>query len=315
MINIVFNLYPFQEGCFLPSAYLVQDDRSGLLTHIVQRATPLTANSHQIQLSDSHKRLLELIEQLSPKALEARFKAPKAKAVTPLAKLLTEKETKGPVEAFIHRQLDIFLSEIQRCKYPLTLDAERKTLVKDVLLAQLDAPLIPWLSFDKTPEGITYRLQLGTETERWQIGSRDVTPLTNTDPAWIIADYAIFRVPGINGNMVKPFRQKNEVLIPKDKEKMYFRQFIAKSIRRSGRRDRRGMLLEYEAQLMASGSFDSRIRRRALSACLAVRDCLIAGCEAQPNCNRRVRSGAAIEMQTFASGPSVAGGNAAMPMP
>lgn len=233
VIHIVFNLYPFQEGCYLPSAYLVQEDRSGLLTHIVQRATALTANSHQIQLGDSHKRLLDLIELLTPKALEARFKAPKAKTATPLDKLLTEKETKGPVEAYIHRQLDLFLSEIQRCKYHITLDAERKTLVKDVLLAQLDAPLIPWLSFDKTPEGITYRLQLGTETERWQISSRDVTPLTNTDPAWIIADYALFRVPGINGNMVKPFRQKNEVLIPKDKEKMYFRQFIAKSIRRS----------------------------------------------------------------------------------
>jgi hypothetical protein len=33
--------------------------------------------------------------------------------------------------------------------------------------------------------------------------------------------------------MVKPFRQKEAILIPADKARTYFQQFIAKSVRRS----------------------------------------------------------------------------------
>jgi non-specific serine/threonine protein kinase len=40
-------------------------------------------------------------------------------------------------------------------------------------------------------------------------------------------------VPGINGNMVKPFRTKDVVQIPPDKAKVYFRQFVAKSAGRT----------------------------------------------------------------------------------
>ncbi|MEO6758533.1 MAG: SNF2-related protein, partial [Saprospiraceae bacterium] len=103
----------------------------------------------------------------------------------------------------------------------------------DVLLEFPADDLIAYLAFHKTDSGIEYRLQLGSETEKWTISDREVIPLTNTDPAWLLVDYTLRRVPGINGNMVRPFRKKDLLQIPPDKERLYFRQFIAKSIRRS----------------------------------------------------------------------------------
>lgn len=232
-MRVVFNLYPFTETLFLPSANIVQADPNGQLTHFVQKATPATIGGYGIDLSPMLQGLFDTVDRLALKALEAKFKAPKAKAPTPLAQLLAQPETKTSVEAYIHRELDQFLSEIVRHRLPITLDAERKTLAKDVQLHPAPDDLMPHLFFRKTEAGIEYRLALGTETETWSIRERDAFPLTNTNPAWVVARYALFRVPGINGNMLRPFRSKDAIQIPPDKVRVYFRQFIAKNAGRT----------------------------------------------------------------------------------
>ncbi|MDO8367860.1 MAG: SNF2-related protein [Saprospiraceae bacterium] len=250
--QIVFNLYPYQNAILLPSANVVQLSKDGQLSHIVQRATPTTVGAYELVPGDVESRLFELIDLLSPKSLEAKYKLPKAKTWPTLAQLLADAATKQLVERFIFSKLEVFLSEITQHQLPLTLDAERKTLAKDVLLHCAETPLIPHLFFKKTPgTGIEYRLRLGTETAYWDICEHDVTPVTNTDPAWILDGHTLYRVPGINGNMVKPFRQKDAVLIPADKARTYFRQFIAKSVRRS-RVEAEGFRVERAEQLRAT---------------------------------------------------------------
>ncbi len=232
--QIVFNLYPFQPVFYLPSANVVQLSRDGQLSHIIQRATPTTVGAYGLALSEAESQLLDIIELLSPKALEVKYKLPKAKTWPNLAQLLADPSTKPVVERFIFSKLDLFFNEITRNNLPLTLDAERKTLAKDVQIQLAKTELLPHLFFKKTPgAGIEYQLKLGTETKHWNIRDYEVIPLTNLDPAWLLVDYVLYRVPGINGNMVKPFRQKDAVLIPADKARIYFRQFIAKSVRRS----------------------------------------------------------------------------------
>ncbi len=243
IFQVVFNLYPFSEHLYLPSANIVQHDKGGQLAHLVQKATPATVVSYGLELSPLESRLIGMAEQLTPKNLEAKYKPSKAKTAPTLDSLLAEKTTKEVVERFIFSTLDVFLDEIVRNRLPLTIDAERKTLVKDVQVVFPREELIPYLFFKKTSEGIEYRLQLGTETQRWNLREHNIVPLTNLEPAWILVDYALFRVPGINGNMVKPFRQKDTVLVPTRSEREYFRKVIAKSIRR-GRVEAEGFRVE-----------------------------------------------------------------------
>ncbi|GAB4494336.1 MAG: hypothetical protein OHK0019_20380 [Saprospiraceae bacterium] len=230
--QIVFNLYPFGDALYLPSAYIVETGEGGELKYLVQRATAATLAPYGLAPNAATARLLDIAEALEPKSLEAKFKPPKAKNATPLDRLLTDNETKPVVERFIFNNLDNFFSEITHHDLPLTLDLQRKSWAKDVQIAIAREPLLPHLFFKKTNAGIEYRLQLGTEEKTWDLRTHNVTPLTNTDPAWLLVDYVLFRVPGINGNMVKPFRQKDTVQIPPDKERAYFK-FIEKSIRRS----------------------------------------------------------------------------------
>ncbi|HLP96174.1 MAG TPA: DEAD/DEAH box helicase [Saprospiraceae bacterium] len=232
--QIVFNLYPATPTLFLPSANVVQRSKDGQLSHIVQRATPATVGAYQLTPTEVEFRLFDLIETLQPKALEAKYKQPKAKTWSTLPQLLADNNTRPVVEKYIFSKLDQFLTEVVRHKLPLTLDAERKTLAKDVLLEFPEQELMPYLYFRKNEDSsIEYRLKLGTETNQWAISEHDLNPLTNTDPAWILDGHTLHRVAGINGNMVKPFRQKDAILIPADKARTYFQQFITKSIRRS----------------------------------------------------------------------------------
>ncbi len=230
---IVFNLYPLEEGIYLPGAYIVTEDRQGTPTHIVQRATRETIPAQGLAFDEPYPALFALIDSLLPKNIEARFKPPKSRHTPALAYLLEDPQTRPTVQRYLHDQLDRFLQLVVRHRLPLALDAERRTLVKDVLLALPTADVTPHISFAKTADGVEYRLQLGTETDKWRISGADVVPLTNSDPAWLLAGHALLRVPGINGNMVKPFQKKDVVHIPPDKVQLYFRQFIAKTAGRT----------------------------------------------------------------------------------
>ena len=231
--QVVFNLYPFNESLYLPSVFLVQTGAGGELTYALQRATPATLAPLGIELTPLLRSLFDLVDALVPKQIEARYKPPKAKSPTPLAQLLIEPATKPFVEKFINEKLDALFGLLAEHRLPLTLDLERKTLAKNVQVTFAADELVPHISFTKTAEGVEYRFQLGTEDEKWPIRGRDVFPLTNTDPAWLLIDYVLFRAPGINGNMVKPFRTKDVVHIPLDKARVYFRQFVAKNAGRT----------------------------------------------------------------------------------
>jgi len=233
MNQIVYNLYPFNEHLYLPSANIVQVDRQGQLSHILQKAIPATLASYSLEMTPLVERMMGIIDGLTPKKIEAKFKPPKAKLPTALPQLLADVSTKIAVESYIYREMDAFLSEIAQNRLPLTLDAERKTMALDVLIALPTEELLPHISFRKTGDGVEYRLQLGVEDEKWTIQQHTVLPLTNTEPAWLLVDNALFRVPGINGNMVRPFRQKDVIHIPPDKMRVYFKQFIAKSAGRT----------------------------------------------------------------------------------
>lgn len=233
MIQVVFNLQHYNDLLYLPAALLVETDAQGRLGYMQQRATAATIVPYGIEMTPELSDMFDLIEILTPKNLEAKFKPPKAKSAVALPHLLTDPATKPFVEKFIFDKIDKFLSEIAGNRWPLTLDLERKTPACDMQVSFPEQEIMPHISFLKKEDGVEYRFRLGPEDTPWTIRSKEVLPLTNTDPAWLLVGYDLYRVPGINGNMVKPFRTKDVVQIPSDKAKVYFRQFVAKSAGRT----------------------------------------------------------------------------------
>lgn len=224
--ELVYNLYPVEVLGYLPNAYVVTKDLDGFLAHIRHRASKDTIGSFGLELSPVREQLFRLIDLLNPAQIEQKFQPNKRKKLN-LQQLLEQVEIKQGISRYVHRKLDEFLNLIVKNDFALSWDVERKVLVKDFVLQKVKEPLLPKLFFQKTDQGVLYRFSLEDQEKVWKISSREVEPITNY-PAWIFADYGLYKVAHINGNMVKPFRTKEEILIPKSSVKTYFQKFILK---------------------------------------------------------------------------------------
>lgn len=223
---VVFNLSEVAPDIFSPLAFIVKTDRHGSPTYIQQRALPDTLGAFHLELTPKLERLFELVEELTVETIEKHFCPPRRK-VKPLTTLLEEREIKKAVHNYVHRRLDELLQICVEQDYFICWDAERKSLVGDLLLEPSKQFLKPELFFKKTKEGVIYQLQLREGRDIWPIHTRDVMVLTNV-PAWIVVDYRLYRVEHINGFMVKPFRKKDTINIPRASVRTYFKQFIFK---------------------------------------------------------------------------------------
>lgn len=225
--TIVYNLCELLPGLYGINAFLVQKEGDGALTHILQKASLHILDSFKVEETEQHRRLLRIVEPIQPKALEQYFNG-KAKKPRLLTELYEDEKLKKQIDLYVQRRVDELLNLIQKYHFAVSWDAERRSLVKDMVLQFSDAPLQPRLSFSRLPEGVSYRLKLAeADGKVWDIQSREVASVCN-QPAWIFADYRLYRVEHINGNMVLPFRNKNEVRIPKSSVKTYFQRFILK---------------------------------------------------------------------------------------
>ncbi len=224
--EVVYNLSAFAEGFFLPAAYIVSLDNEGFLAHIQQKAIAETIGSFGLNLDPVRERLFQLIDELQPKALEQQFN-PSRKRPKPLETLLENRDLNKQINQYVHERLDELLTAVERHRLPLTWNVERKILVKDFLLEISGRSLQPELYFNRTGKGVTYRLKLNDNDHVWKISSREIIPITNY-PAWLFVDYRLYKVAHINGNMVKPFSNRDEVHIPEASVKTYFQKFILK---------------------------------------------------------------------------------------
>lgn len=224
--TIVFNLTEAAPDIFLPVAFIVKLDKHGSPTYIQQQALPETLNGFGLEITPTLERLFTLVAELKVEIIEKHFCPPRRKT-KPLAVLLEDREVRKAVLTYVHRRLDELLSTCVQQGYGVCWDAERKSVVGELLLEPGKTDLEPELSFEKTTEGVTYQMRLREGRQSWSISSKTINVLTNT-PAWITVGFRLYRVAHINGFMVKPFRTKDIVRIPKSSVTAYFKQFIYK---------------------------------------------------------------------------------------
>jgi len=227
--EIVYNIFPFaaEHGLYLLNAFIVKKDKMGELAHIQQRATRLTVESYGEPLPEVYLKVLDMLEELSPKYLQDHFNAGQKKTLA-LEKLLEDEKSRPLIQKFIHNRIDKIFQLALQHKLILSWDIEKKALVKDFLVQVPEEPLEPQLRFTKTDKGINYQFKLGSAGQYWAISSKkEVLPVTNR-PAWLLVDYVLYRVEELNGNLVKPFQKKDEVFVPEKSVKTYFEQFILK---------------------------------------------------------------------------------------
>ncbi|HFA51297.1 MAG TPA: DEAD/DEAH box helicase [Bacteroidetes bacterium] len=230
---IVFNIHRYLPGgWYLPDAWIVKTGKGGQLTFVVQRATLNTIGSYGHELTPVLTRLFSLIEALSEKVLEEKYQPPRSRKKKPLVELLQDAEVKKTATRYVHRLMANFLEKVVEQNLPLTFMVQKKVIVEDVKLRFPEEGLKPHLIFRRTRDGVRYRMNFSTGDERWLVRERRVVPLTNI-PGWLLANGALYRLPELNGYWVKPFMQKDEIVVPNRMLRTYFQKFILKAVEKT----------------------------------------------------------------------------------
>ncbi|MEL6720744.1 MAG: SNF2-related protein, partial [Bacteroidota bacterium] len=223
---ILFNLYAHRLLGFLPEAFIVNYKKDGSLAYIQQRATEKTIGSYELEYTTVHQKLFKILELVEEKVLIEKFNKKKGRKKS-LAILWEEPSIKKAIRTYLDRQMDQFYREVVAHQLFLTHGLERKTYVPDFLLKPKTQPLEPQLYFQKNATNMHYRLSMLKEGRKVAIPQHQVVPLVN-EPAWAIWKNELVQIAHINGLMLKPFVDKEEVLIPARHIRTYFEKFVLK---------------------------------------------------------------------------------------
>lgn len=231
-VSLVVNLAPWKDDLYLPSAYLARVDAKGQLTYVEKRASRETLQSFGLEPPAPVLHLLKLIDSLQPGELSKSYAGKSRKPVT-LETLWPNEEIQKAILRRVHRKLDELFRGMQQTGLPLAWQLERKSLVQQHLIHIASEPLQPFLWFKRNELGVRYQLQIRTPKGLQTLHTwKEVLPLCN-HPAWIFADYQLFSVEHINGNMVKPFLKQPEISIPARSVTVYFQKFILRVAQRA----------------------------------------------------------------------------------
>lgn len=228
-VDVVYNLSAFAHELYLPDAYIVTRDQGGQLAHIKQKATAATIGAFQLELNPVRQQLFQIIEELQPERLAQKFHQGKRK-VLPLETLMEDREVLRTIQLYVHKRLDVLLRLVVKHRLPLSWAVDRRVLVKDFVVRIAEQPLEPQLFFKKTADAVEYRLRLMDGDREFSLRDKDVVAVTNLPTGWICADYTLYQLRHINGYLVKPFRQRDEVNIPAASVITYFKSFILKIV-------------------------------------------------------------------------------------
>jgi non-specific serine/threonine protein kinase len=229
IVDVVYNLNEFAKELYLPEAYVVTRDQEGYLAHIKQKATTATIGAFKLELTPEREVIFRLIDELQTDIMVKHFHRGRRKP-PPFIQMLEDRELFKGIQTYVHRRLDQILQLVFRHKLPLSLEVERRVLVKDFIVEIVEEPLEPELYFKKTEDAVLYQLRLYHKKQEWSMLDKEVIALTNQPTGWICADYKLYHLNHINGFLVKPFRQKEEVKIPAASVQAYFRNFIMKIV-------------------------------------------------------------------------------------
>ncbi len=221
---IIYNLVPHPILGFVPEAYTTHDN-DGRLLYTVQKVFKHTAKSLGFEITDDLNTLLGIVDEFQEDVLVEKFNKKGSKRLKSLEKLVEDDTIKATVVAYAEKRINQFLSIIQRDGLPLGYGMQRRSFIEESRIQTGNPEPEPALYFNRTPDGINYRLSFTAKGKPLTIRDKDAVVLCNT-PAWIVIDRQLFHIPDINGNMIKPFIQRDEVNIPNRFVNDYFRKFI-----------------------------------------------------------------------------------------
>ena len=201
----------------------LRDNDNFITVH--ERLTSLNI-SHYHELSSAESEFIKLTESFSNQAIIKQFskksQTPKDFFTTLDKKLLDEM-----IRPFVERKLSGIIEILHANDIPFYKSESTNLHPEDLITIEDESPQAR-LKFTRTDEGTQYKLQAYHLNKEIVLNSTGNKILVN-EPCWYLSGNKLFRFPeNINGKLLRPFQNKEFIVIPKHIEYKYFSTFIRK---------------------------------------------------------------------------------------
>lgn len=215
---------------FLPQGYIVEknDEHLGF---IIKIANTKTLASYNVHLTNASKKLLELSESISNKALLKKYNA-KTRKVKPIELLIKEAGFKQIITQYIDLILKRVFEYLKKTNIPIAIPVDRRMPFQMQQVPFSQVVLEPKFYFQKTQDFLEYQLTF-FENEKEVFPSEEDLIIVLDNPGLIKYNHKLHSISNVNANKFTPFLTKRVLKIPNKHSTLYFNKFIKNIVKKS----------------------------------------------------------------------------------
>ncbi|MEO0897036.1 MAG: DEAD/DEAH box helicase [Bacteroidota bacterium] len=226
--KVVYATYHHEYLGYLISAHYVQLLPNGSLSLVHQHAYPENMEQFSAELDDVDRELIQLAGEISPKEIVKRFGGKPRNEVEFFIKKF-DGEIKKLAKSFIQRKLAQILPLLPtRRVFSMGNDSYPAHTELDVL----DEKATVLFHFRRHEIFTQYFPTIKLRGEKIDFQFKDAVLLC-MEPAWMLLNGEVFTFEQeVEGAKLKPFLNKKNIAIPKEKEDVYYQKFITQIVER-----------------------------------------------------------------------------------
>lgn len=229
--QLIYSLFQHEYLGYLLESYIIQLDDNGQLTLAYQNISAKNAKEFDAGLNEIDYQLIELIDNIQQDVVAKKF-SPRKMTVQEFFFKIYDKE-KG--DKNLQEQIDNYIESHKSKIFSLLEGKQLYEMSKDGYPAGQPIAIAPHKAtiefhFERTADNTVYAPIVKYESKVFNFLEKQ-TIIVAREPAWVLVDNVLYTFEqAVDGNKIKPFLTKKEIIIPKSKEEQYYRRFISQLV-------------------------------------------------------------------------------------
>jgi len=228
--EIVFAITQHPHFGWLIEAFLVRLNSDSSLSMNYKKINYSKLESDHFFLTDAQKSIIQLIDKFSDDKIATKF-IKKNKRFSEVESKISSELLEKQIKPYIEQKITNILNILYEKRVPLYFKGNRSDRILDKAINILDTETTIIFNFRAGEHHLTYYQTVKSGNQQFSLYGKNVIVFCQ-QPVWMLIDNDLHHFSKeIDFKKLSPFFEKEYILIPKDKEKIYFKTFIFKSVK------------------------------------------------------------------------------------
>jgi SNF2 family DNA or RNA helicase len=226
--QIVYSLFEHEYLGFLFESFIVQLNGKGELTLLNQNVSSKNIKEFSERLDTTDFELVKLIDAIQQETILKKFNTRKTSPLDFFLKVFDTDKGDKLLQETIHSYMEKHRSQILAKllhKPVFIMGTDGEPTWKNVKMVQEGARV--FFNFIRNEENTHYFPTIKCNDERVQFQFKNASILCE-EPAWLLIENKLYHFEkNVDGKKLRPFLNKNHIIIPRNIEETYYQKFIA----------------------------------------------------------------------------------------